>query len=88
MARPGGRYVPAQAVLTSAVAASRRGAFMSLVSCTRVLCTGVAAMVAGRMVVLSEGGLDGVSKPGWIAVLVSLMSIWLIRRVRPVRDEG
>ncbi len=81
-----GRYVPAQAVLTSAVAASRRGAFMSLVSCTRDLCTGVAAMLAGRVVVLNGGALEGVSKLGWMAVLVSLVSIWLIRRVRPVRE--
>ncbi len=83
-----GRYVPAQAVLTSAVVASRRGAFMSLTSCTRDLCSGTAAMLAGRIVALEGGHLVGVRWLGWIAVLVSLLSIWLIRRVRAVREPA
>lgn len=82
-----GRYVPAQAVLTSAVAASRRGAFMSLTSCTRDFCTGLAALMAGQVVVRTPDALLHVDWLGWIAVSVSVLSIWLIRNVTPVQDS-
>lgn len=82
-----GRYVPAQAVLTSAVPSIRRGAFMSLTACTRDLCTGAAAIMAGRVVVKAPGALLHVGWLGWIAALVSLLSIWLIRRVQVAGDR-
>ncbi len=79
-----GRYVPAQAALASAVTASRRGAFMSLTACTRDLCTGVAAIMAGKVVLRTPDALLHVNWLGWLAVSVSLLSIWLIRRVKAV----
>lgn len=82
-----GRFVPAQAVLTSAVPSARRGAFMSLTACTRDLCSGLAAVLAGRVVVQTPGGLLHVGWLGWLAVGTSLLSIWLIRRVRTVVDH-
>jgi DHA1 family inner membrane transport protein len=82
-----GRHVPAQAVLTSAVPSVRRGAFMSLVSCTRDLCSGLAALIAGRLVVRAPDGLLHVGWLGVIAAVVSVLSIWLIHRVRLVRDD-
>ena len=81
-----GRYVPAQAVLTSAVPSVRRGAFMSLTSCTRDLCTGVASIFAGRVVVRAPEALLHVGWLGCIAAFVSLVSIWLIHRVRVVSE--
>ena len=82
-----GRYVPAQAVLTSAVPAVQRGAFMSLTACTRDLCSGLAALLAGRVVVQTSNGLLHVGWLGWLAVGTSILSIWLIRRVRSVADH-
>ncbi|MEI6491553.1 MAG: MFS transporter [Verrucomicrobiota bacterium] len=82
-----GRYVPAQAILTSAVPSARRGAFMSLTACTRDLCSGLAAVLAGRVVVQTSAGLLHVNWLGWLAVGTSLVSIWLIRRVRTVADK-
>lgn len=82
-----GRYVPAQAILTSAVPSARRGAFMSLTACTRDLCSGLAAVLAGRVVVQTSAGLLHVGWLGWLAVGTSLLSIWLIRRVRTVADH-
>jgi len=79
-----GRYVPAQAVLTSAVGANQRGGFMSLTACTRDLCTGLAAILAGRVVFRSGDELLNVNLLGWLAVAVSLLSIWLIRQVKAV----
>lgn len=81
-----GRYVPAQAVLTSAVPSVRRGAFMSLTSCTRDLCTGVASIMAGRVVVKAPEALLNVGWLGCIAALVSLVSVWLIHRVKTVSE--
>lgn len=82
-----GRYVPAQAVLTSAVPSSRRGAFMSLTACTRDFCTGLAAILAGRVVIRTPDALLHVGWLGWLAVGVSLLSIWLIRRVKAVHEQ-
>jgi len=81
-----GRYVPAQAALTSAVPSSRRGAFMSLSACTRDFCTGLAAILAGRVVLRTPEALLHVGWLGWLAVTVSLLSIWLIRRVKAVHE--
>lgn len=81
-----GRYVPAQAVLTSAVASSRRGAFMSLTSCTRDLFTGLAALMAGKVVIATPGALLRVNWLGWLAITATLSSIWLIRQVRAVKE--
>lgn len=77
-----GRYVPAQAVITSAVPSARRGAFMSLSTCTRDLFTGVAAILAGRVVLRTPDALLHVDWLGWLAVAMTLLSIWLIRRVK------
>ena len=82
-----GRYVPAQAVLTSAVPSVSRGAFMSLTACTRDTCSGLAAVLAGRVVVQTSSGLLHVGWLGWLAAATSILSIWLIRRVRIVADK-
>ena len=79
----GGRFVPGQAAMTLAVASKQRGAFMSLNSCTRDLCSGLSAMIGGAVVSRSaQGGLLHFNWLGWIAIGSSLLSIWLIRRVK------
>jgi predicted MFS family arabinose efflux permease len=83
-----GRYVPAQAVLASAVPSVRRGAFMSLTACTRDFCTGLAAILAGRVVLRTPDALLHVNWLGWLAVTVSLISIWLIRQVKAVQESA
>lgn len=81
-----GRYVPAQAALTSAVPAARRGAYMSLTSCTRDFCTGVASIMAGKVVVSAPHALLHVNWLGWLAMGFSVLGIWLIRRVKAVQE--
>lgn len=83
----GGRFIPAQAALASAVPSARRGAFMSLTACTRDFCGGLASIMAGRVVVQTAGGLLHVNWLGWLAVSSSLLSIWLIRHVKAVGDS-
>jgi len=78
-----GRFVPGQATITLAVAGKQRGAFMSLSSCTRDLCSGISAMIGGAVVARSaQGGLLHFNWLAWIAIGASLFSIWVIRQVK------
>jgi predicted MFS family arabinose efflux permease len=82
-----GRFIPGQAIMTLAVPASRRGAFMSLNGCARDLAMGLASSIGGWIVVKDEssGHLDNFQWLGWIAVGAGAISIWLASRVQ-VKD--
>jgi len=78
-----GRFIPAQAMISLAVPARRRGSFMSLSSCTRDLTTGFTTSLGGWIVTKSSSGqLVHYNVLGWIAVGVSLFSLWLAKRVQ------
>ncbi len=78
-----GRFIPAQAIVSLAVPATRRGAFMSLTSCTRDLTSGITSSLGGWIVTKSPGGqLVNYDKLGWLAVAASLVSLWLASRVQ------
>jgi MFS family permease len=78
-----GRFVPGQAIMTLAVPASRRGAFMSLSGCARDLAMGVMSGVGGWIVTRAPSGqMENFGWLGWIAVGAGLVSIWLGSRVR------
>ncbi|HMP82235.1 MAG TPA: MFS transporter [Verrucomicrobiota bacterium] len=78
-----GRFVPGQAIMTLAVPASRRGAFMSLSGCARDLAMGLASGIAGWVVTTAPSGeLVNFHWLGWIAVTAGAVSIWLGSRVR------
>jgi len=82
-----GRFIPGQAIMTLAVPASRRGAFMSLNGCARDLAMGLASSIGGWIVVKDEGTgrLEHFQWLGWIAVGAGIISIWLASRVH-VKD--
>jgi predicted MFS family arabinose efflux permease len=78
-----GRFVPGQAIVTLAVPSSRRGAFMSLSSCSRDLAAGLTSAVSGWVVSRGPSGeLLNFRWLGWLAVAASLVSVWLGRQVR------
>ena len=78
-----GRFIPAQAILSLAVPSQRRGSFMSLTSCTRDLTSGITSSIGGLIVTKSATGqLVNYDKLGWLAVFVSLISLWLAGWVR------
>ncbi len=78
-----GRFIPAQAILSLAVPAKRRGSFMSLTSCTRDLTSGITSSLGGWIVAKSPAGqLVNYDKLGWLAVVMSLLSLWLASRVQ------
>jgi MFS transporter, DHA1 family, inner membrane transport protein len=80
-----GRFVPGQATISMAVPSSRRGAYMSLVACSRDLASGLTAAVGGMVVTQSpDGRLLNFDKLGWIAIGVSILSLWIYRQVKSV----
>jgi DHA1 family inner membrane transport protein len=78
-----GRFIPGQAIMTLAVPASRRGAFMSLSGCSRDLAMGLASSVGGWVVVQGPTGrLTNFNVLGWLALGAGVISVWLASRVR------
>jgi predicted MFS family arabinose efflux permease len=78
-----GRFIPGQAIMTLAVPASRRGAFMSLSGCSRDLAMGLASSLGGWIVTQEPSGrLRNFNVLGWLALAAGVVSIWLAARVR------
>ncbi len=78
-----GRFIPVQATVSLAVGTNRRGAYMSLISCTRDLTAGISAAV-GSMIVM-EGPGETILRYDWLgylAVGVSIFSLAIFRRVK------
>lgn len=85
----GARWTPSMALVTMSVPARLRGGFMSLNSAIQSLFMGVAAFLAGRIVV--EGADGRIERYQWAAV-VSLLALAvaavLIRRLRIVDEHA
>ncbi len=78
-----GRFVPGQAVISMAVPSARRGAYMSLVACSRDLASGLTAVMGGMVVKeTADGRLLNFDKLGWLAIGVSGVSLWIFRKVK------
>ena len=79
------RFVPGQATISLAVPPNRRGAYMSLVACSRDLASGLTAFLGSHII---EKGTDGrllhYNLLGWLAIGVSLCSLWIFRQVKAV----
>jgi len=72
-----------QAIMTLAVPASRRGAFMSLSGCARDLTMGVTSSLGGWIVTREPSGqLSHFHWLGWIAAAAGIVSVWLASLVR------
>ena len=78
-----GRFIPAQAVISLAVPSQRRGAYMSLIGCSRDLAMGVTTVIAGHIITTGpRGELQHFDLLGLLAIGVSIASLWLFLRVR------
>jgi predicted MFS family arabinose efflux permease len=81
----GGRMIPAQAMVASAVEPAFRGSFMSLNSSVQQLGTAVAAFIAGLIMVRNEDGtLSNYPYVGLLAIALSLVSIGVARRIKVI----
>ncbi len=78
-----GRFVPGQATISMAVPPARRGAYMSLVACSRDLASGLTAALGGAIVMTGpKGQLLHFETLGWIAIGVSVVSLWIFKQVK------
>jgi predicted MFS family arabinose efflux permease len=81
----GGRMIPAQTMITSAVRPEMRGSFMSLNSSVQQLATAAAAFIAGLIMVRNpDGTLSNYSYVGVLSMALCLLSILVARRVKAV----
>lgn len=84
-----GRLISAQALLSAVPDARDRGAFMSVNSAVQQFSGGLAAVVAGLIVVQAPGGtLDHYGRLGYVVCGAVLITIFLVRRIdRMVRAD-
>jgi predicted MFS family arabinose efflux permease len=77
-----GRFVPAQALVTSVVLPQYRGSFMSFNGAVQQLASGGAALLSGAiMTKTSEGSLIHFDRIGWISLAATLLCLWLVRKL-------
>jgi MFS transporter, DHA1 family, inner membrane transport protein len=78
-----GRFVPGQAIISMAVPSAKRGAYMSLVACTRDLASGLTTVIGSHVVVEGANGrLENFDRLGLIAIGASIFSLWVFRQVK------
>ncbi len=78
----GGRFAPAQAMVTGSVDPKLRGSFMSISSALQQLTAGFASYFAGTLVTkMPDGTLQGYNYVGYIAIGFTLCSIFIARQL-------
>jgi predicted MFS family arabinose efflux permease len=84
-----GRMIPANTLLTAVVRPQNRGGFMSLKSSVTSLASGSASLIAGSIVVQSEGGgpIENYNIVGYVAVAFTIIALLLARKLREVTIE-
>jgi predicted MFS family arabinose efflux permease len=79
----GGRFIPAQAMVTSTVKSETRGSFMSISSSLQQLSAGAASYIAGVIVVKQPSGeLLNYNWVGYISIVATVICLFLARRIR------
>jgi MFS family permease len=84
-----GRMISITALVTGVVEPRRRGSFMSLNSSIQQGAAGAASFVAGLMIGGGEGRpLTGYSAVGLVAIGATLLTLVLVRRLRPAAADA
>jgi predicted MFS family arabinose efflux permease len=79
----GGRFIPAQAMVTATVKPETRGSFMSISSSLQQLSAGLASYVAGVIVVKqTDGSFTHYDWVGYMSIAATLICLYLARRIR------
>jgi predicted MFS family arabinose efflux permease len=77
-----GRFIPAQAMVTATVEPQNRGSFMSIVSSMQQLSAGLAAYIAGLLVVKQTNGeMLHYNWVGLMSVAAAIITLFLVRRI-------
>jgi MFS transporter, DHA1 family, inner membrane transport protein len=80
----GGRVIPATAIATAAVEPQQRGSFMAFNASVQQLGSGVAAFIAGSMVLKNElsGYYEHFNYVGFVAIFINILSIFVVSRIK------
>ena len=83
-----GRFGPATALVTGSVEPKLRGSFMSFNASIQQLASAIASLAAGLIIGRApDGTLTQFGAIGWLSVLCTIASLWLVRRIHVV-DMG
>ncbi|WP_048920979.1 MFS transporter [Rufibacter radiotolerans] len=82
----GARFVPAMSLITSSIEPRLRGSFMSVNSSVQQLASGLAAFFSGLIITTAPGSqeLQGFGTVGIIATVFTLLSMWVVTKLRQV----
>jgi predicted MFS family arabinose efflux permease len=84
-----GRMVAALAMVTGSALPRRRGGLMSANSAVQHLAAGIGAAIGGKILVKSaDGSFLYYGRVGFLAVVATLISLWIAGLVRPVATES
>lgn len=79
----GGRYIPAQALITSVISPQHRGGFMNVNASTQNIATGLASLISGVIVTTSPGGqLVNYNYVGYFSIAMSLVCLAVARKLK------
>ncbi len=78
----GGRFIPAQALVTGAVNPKIRGGFMSFSSASQQVAAGVASLISGLIVTENaDGTLGNYNYIGYVSVLITMSLLFMVPRL-------
>jgi predicted MFS family arabinose efflux permease len=79
-----GRFVPAMAIMTSAVGPQQRGGFMSVSSAVQHMSSGLGSFIGGLILIESKSGrLIGYNTIGYLSATLALISLALCYKLAP-----
>lgn len=79
----GGRYIPAQAIITSVIKPEYRGGFMNLNASGQNLAVGLASLISGQIVkTTANGTLAHYNYVGYFAIAMSCVCILVARQLK------
>jgi predicted MFS family arabinose efflux permease len=84
----GGRFIPAQAMVTATVEPENRGSFMSIVSSMQQLSAGLSSYIAGMIITKQpDGALQNYHWVGAISIVSALFTIFLVTRIKMANGD-
>jgi predicted MFS family arabinose efflux permease len=79
----GGRFIPAQAMVSNTVKPEIRGSFMSITSAMQQLSAGLASYIAGLLIVKQDNGeMLNYNYVGYLSILAAFITLYLVTRIR------
>ena len=82
-----GRFIPANAIITASTGSENRGSFMSIKSALQQLAIALSAFISGAIITIEEGQYVNYPIVGILAVVITLSSIYFVRKLRVAKGN-